>query len=469
MPDTPQPRSLQELLDHIPNLVDHLYNQPLTLLGTFPEVPPEFTNWRDEQHAWRETVALLDQTYHMTNLYLSGPDALRLLERVGVNRFRGFLPGQAKQLVAVSPEGYVIGDGILFYLPDGRLKLVSRPGITNYVRFQAETGGYDVAVAVDQWSVQDPGRPRTVYRYELQGPRAPDLLEALHGGPLPAVGYFRIGTLDVAGRRVWFLRHGMAGVPGAELFGPWEDAAAVKAAILEIGSRFGLVRVGAKAYVTSGIEGVGWIPSPVPAIYTSPALRAYREWLVPTSEEATGSLGGSFYHPDITAYYFTPWELGYGHLIHFDHDFIGRQALEQRAGDRHRQKVTLVWNGDDVARAVATMLHEPPGRRAKFIDWPLPRYALWQYDAVSSLRGDPVGVSTTCGYVSNASAILSLAVVDPDFSRPGTEVVVHWGEPHGGSQKPTVERHVPFDIRATVAPVPYAEAARRYLQAARGH
>jgi vanillate/3-O-methylgallate O-demethylase len=83
--------------------------------------------------------------------------------------------------------------------------------------------------------------------------------------------------------------------------------------------------------------------------------------------------------------------------------------------------------------------------------------------------GDLVGLSTTCGYISNASAILSLAVVDPEFSQPGTEVVLRWGEPQGGSQKPAVERHLPFDIRATVAPVPYAEKARQYLATARGH
>lgn len=469
MSQTPQAGTLQELLDRTSNIVDHLYNQPMTLLGTFPDVPPEFTNWRDEQHAWRDAVALFDQTYHMTNLYLSGPDAVKVLERVGVNSFRNFQPGQAKQLVAVSPEGYLVGDGILFYLPDGRLKLVSRPGINNYVRFHAETGGYEVRVDVDQWSVQDPQRPRTVYRYELQGPLAPQLLEVLNGGPLPEVSYFRIGEMTVAGRKVWFLRHGMSGVPGAELFGPWEDGQAVKEAILEAGRPFGLRRVGAKAYITSGIEGVGWIPSPVPAVYTSPALRAYREWLPATSEEATGSLGGSFYAPNIEAYYFTPWDLGYGHLIRWDHDFVGREALERMAGERHRTKVTLVWNGEDVARAIATMFREPPGQRAKFIDWPLPRYALWQYDAVVSPGGDLVGLSTTCGYISNASAILSLAVVDPEFSQPGTEVVLRWGEPQGGSQKPAVEWHQPFEIRATVAPVPYAESARQYLTAVRGH
>lgn len=110
-------QSLQDLLNRIPSIVDHLCNQPLTLLGTFPDLPPEFTNWRDEQQSWRETVALFDQSYHMTNLYLSGPGALRLLEHVGINSLRSFRPGQAKQLVACSPEGYVIGDGILFFSP----------------------------------------------------------------------------------------------------------------------------------------------------------------------------------------------------------------------------------------------------------------------------------------------------------------------------------------------------------------
>jgi hypothetical protein len=35
-----------------------------------------------------------------------------------------------------------------------------------------------------------------------------------------------------------------------------------------------------------------------------------------------------------------------------------------------------------------------------------------------------------------------------------------WGEPGGGSKKPTVERHVQTEIRAIVSPVPYAEVAR---------
>ena len=34
----------------------------------YPMVPSEFSNWRDEQRAWRETCALFDQSHHMTDL-----------------------------------------------------------------------------------------------------------------------------------------------------------------------------------------------------------------------------------------------------------------------------------------------------------------------------------------------------------------------------------------------------------------
>jgi vanillate/3-O-methylgallate O-demethylase len=139
------------------------------------------------------------------------------------------------------------------------------------------------------------------------------------------------------------------------------------------------------------------------------------------------------------------------------------------ADQPHRVKVTLVWDGDDVTQTIRTMFSAPPGRRAKFIDWPLPRYALWQYDAVMNERGERIGVSTTCGYSSNFSAFLSLAVLDPAYSQPGTRVTILWGERNGGSQKPLVERHLQTEIRATVAPVPFADHARQYLLAARGH
>ncbi len=84
--------------------------------------PSEFSNWRDEQHAWRETCCLFDQSHHMTDLYIKGPDALKLLSATGVNSFATFAVNKAKQFVACNYDGYVIGDAILFYLDEERVQ-----------------------------------------------------------------------------------------------------------------------------------------------------------------------------------------------------------------------------------------------------------------------------------------------------------------------------------------------------------
>ena len=60
------------------------------------------------------------------------------------------------------------------------------------------------------------------------------------------------------------LRHGMAGAPGLEIWGPYAEHEEIRAAIVEAGKDFGLVEVGSRAYATNTLES-GWIPSPLPA------------------------------------------------------------------------------------------------------------------------------------------------------------------------------------------------------------
>ena len=100
----------------------------------YPAVPAEFSNWREEQVAWRETAALFDQSHHMTDLYIEGPDVIRLLSELGINTFANAAVDKAKQFVAVNPDGYVIGDAILFFLDENRVSLVGRPSAHNSTR-----------------------------------------------------------------------------------------------------------------------------------------------------------------------------------------------------------------------------------------------------------------------------------------------------------------------------------------------
>jgi vanillate/3-O-methylgallate O-demethylase len=264
-------------------------------------------------------------------------------------------------------------------------------------------------------------------------------------------------VITIAGRKVRALRHGMAGAPGLEVWGPYAEGEDIRAAIIEAGKDFGLVQVGSRAYATNTLES-GWIPSPLPSVYTGEKMKAYRQWLPAASYEGTGSLGGSFVSSNIEDYYLTPYELGYGPFVKFDHDFIGRDALEKIAGKPHRKKVTFAWNADDVSKVMRSML-DPGVEHYKCIDLPLSNYASASYDKVLN-AGKMVGLSMFSGYSYNERSMLSLGVVDPDIEI-GNEVTLVWGEEGGGSRKTTVERHKQIEIRAIVSPVPYSEVARK--------
>ena len=447
-------QSLEELLQTVGSPVKLLRDAQIGPYA-FPVVRSEFSNWRDEQRAWKETCALFDQSHHMTDLYVEGPDALKLFSDLAVNSFKNFKVDQAKQFVACNHDGYVIGDAILFYLDENRFNLVGRPPAHNWVQYNLETGRYKASAERDERSAVNQGK-RKAFRYQVQGPNALRVMEKVTGKPAPDIRFFNIGLFNIAGRDVRALRHGMVGQPGWELFGPWEYGDEVRNAIVEGGKEFGIRQVGSRAYPTSCLES-GWIPSPLPAVYTGEEMKAYRQWLKSTSYEATASLGGSFYSDNIADYYLTPYDLGYGPFVKFDHDFVGRQALEKKVNNQERKKVTLVWNREDLKRASGSLFEA--GDIAKYIDLPLANYSTLPFDKVLK-DGKTVGVSTYTGYTYNERVMLSLGVVDNRHSEVGTEVTIVWGEEGRGSSKPTVERHVQAQIRATVASVPYAEVAR---------
>ncbi|HEY7730204.1 MAG TPA: hypothetical protein VH950_04795, partial [Gaiellaceae bacterium] len=317
-------RSLEDLLGTVASPVELLRNSQ-TGANVFPGVP-EFTNWRDEQRAWQTTAVLFNQSFHMNDLAVEGPDALALLSHLGVNSFEGFSGERAKHFVPCSPDGFVIGDVILFALGENRFNLVGRAPALNWVTYHAETGGYDVQVELDvRTPLRTDGRRRS-YRFQVQGPTAMQVIEKALGESPAELKFFHLTTLTIAGKPVRALRHGMVGQPGWELFGPWDDGSAVHEALVAAGEELGLRLAGARAYSSNTLES-GWIPSPLPAVYSGDSMQAYREWLPAAGYEGSASIGGSFVSDDIEDYYFTPWDIGYGHLVKFDHDFVGREAL----------------------------------------------------------------------------------------------------------------------------------------------
>ena len=118
-------RNLEEVLKAAGNTVDMLRNSQIGAY-VYPVVPGEFSNWRDEQAAWQKSAVLFDQSHHMVEQYVQGPDTLKLFTHLGMNSFANFPVNRAKQLAPTNYDGYIIGDGILFHLEDNHMVFVGR-------------------------------------------------------------------------------------------------------------------------------------------------------------------------------------------------------------------------------------------------------------------------------------------------------------------------------------------------------
>lgn len=444
------------------------YKTPVEMLRSskigmyvYPVVAPEFSNWRDEQRAWRDSAVLFDQTHHMDELTVEGPQAEAFLAHTGINGFANFELSRAKHFVPVTPAGHVIGDMIIFRERVDKFILVGRSPTANWLRFQAAYDNWNVRLTYDPRSDSRPDGERVMrghYRFQIQGPDAPRLMERMNGGPIPDIKFFHVDWINVGSKRVQALRHGMAGAPGLEIWGPYADKHYIRSVIMEAARDLGinLAQVGSRAYSTNTLES-GWIPSPLPGIYTGDGMMAeYRNWLGADSYEAVGSIGGSYVSDNIEDYYVNPFELGYGFYIGWKkEDFIGKQALQSMKDSPNRKRVTFEWNRDDVLKVIASGLEQ--GTPYKWLDFPQPNYASSSADMVMD-NGQMVGMSMFNGYSFNERCFLSLGVVDPSVEI-GDVLTLVWGEPDE-SGKTSTEQHKQAEIRVRVSPTPYAAEAR---------
>lgn len=407
-----------------------------------PVVQPEYVGWREEQAAWRQGVALSDLSHHMSDLFLEGPDATRLLAAISANDYESFEIGQAKQFIPVTDEGYIVTDGILMREAPQRYVLSGVPAAQSWVLYHAQKGGYAVSVSIDPDSSTRTSGDPVLFRYQIQGPRVPELLERAFGEPIPKMKLFHSVPVLLAGRSFRAFRHGIAGQIGYEFIGPWRDGPAVKEALMSAGKSVGMVHVGGLAHATNGIES-GWVPTPTPGIYTAPELADYRRFLSLRSFEGEKPLHGTFFSENIEDYYVSPYELGYGKSIVFNHEFIGRKALERAKSRPMRTKVTLVLNIDDVR----DIFGANPGYVLS--------YARYRIESATAMAG----MTFYSAWIDPIGTILSLALIDPRYAPSGTEVAVVWGEHPGAAGVQDTDLRF-ARIRATVRSSPYDEFVR---------
>lgn len=398
---------------------------------------PEYTDWIDESMSWKETCYLGDWSFLWERRFW-GPDALKLFSDISVNSFSRFAVGQSKHVVHCNEDGKVIHEGILSRLGDEEFMLFGRGCF--WADYKLRHGHYRAQSKAEDW-----------FNFQVSGPLAIHVVEKAAGQSLRDVKFMHSGKIRIRGHEILALRQGMAGEIGFELQGPAEHAAEVHDTVMDAGREFGIRRLGGRAVFINHLEACfpTIITDYCPAIFDDnmSEYRAEFQAAMP-AVASTFNIAGSFEASDIRAWYRSPVELGWARNVKFDHDFIGRSALEPEVANPKRVMRTLVWNADDVTDVYASLFRQD--KPYDFMELPRDQRGFMYADKVLH-NGRLAGISTSRGYSYYFRQMLSLCVIDIEQSEPGTEVAVIWGNP-GSPQK---------EIRATVAPAPYKKDNRR--------
>ena len=408
--------------------------------------PFEYTGWRNETNAWKESCYINSSLNPTDTQWLKGPDALKFLSDHCVNNFEKFPVGTGKHGIMCNKDGFVMTDGIILRLDEDEFMLywLSLP-----VPYYLSKGNYDVQHKIITGSK---------YLFQLCGPRSLEIVEAATNENLHDIKFMHHRMSSIAGKEVRILRAGMGGTLGYEVHGNIEDAIPVYNALIAAGEKYDLRKLGMRAYNMTHYE----------AGFPQFILDFFGPWFEDEDfKNFIHSIGlvniGSFAENTEATYfkgsmgtdkklrYRNPYDLGWGGMVKFNHDFIGREALEKIAANPPRKMVTLVWNIDDILDVHRSQFES--GETYAPMDEPEDYvfYGKYAYHADQVLKdGKVVGISTGRMNSYWYRKMISLCSLDTEYCEIGTEVVVLWGDP-GTRQK---------EIRATVARYPYLDLLR---------
>jgi vanillate/3-O-methylgallate O-demethylase len=396
----------------------------------------EFDGWKPESMSWK-TGCYIHTGLSNTQTNFTGPDVKEFFSSIAVNSFENFPIGSMKHSIYCTEDGLMTAHAIL-----------QRNDENEYRYFAGQPWPHFKLVTSSDFDVQMDPVPS--YLTQVAGPTSLETLERATGESLRDIGFLRFRPATIAGKTVEVGRIGMSGNLAYEVRGPLEDGPEIYDAVFRAGKDLGIQRLGWRTYLVNHIEGgfpqMNWTFAS--AANEDPGYLAFVEQSRFTPPMAmTGSVDPADMRPRLR----TPVEVGWQRAVKFDHDFVGRRALEEEVANPRRTTVTLRWNPEDVLDIYASLLQ--PGEEYKTID--LPTSPSWKEGMsvhADHVRKDgrPVGVSSGTAYSYFYRQVLSHGTIDVDQAEIGNEVVVQWGD-HGGRIK---------DVRATVERFPYLSEGR---------
>ena len=397
----------------------------------------EFSGWQAESMSWKKGCYIHAGLSGGSPVVYSGPGAEQFLSGICVNGFAKFRPGTCKHAVMCDEQGLITGHGVLQREASDRFRLFVHGVWSNFMFTKTE-------LRVKEDMLDE-------YLFQIAGPTSLQALEAATGDDLHDIGFLRFKKSSIRGKQVEVMRIGMAGSLAYELHGPMEEAAEVYDAVFQAGRKYGMERLGWRTYTVNHVEG-GYPQQIWTFLSSAPENSEYRAFIERLGAAASldAQWSGSVDPQDRRARYRTPLEVGWEKSVNFNHEFVGKQALQSEHANPQKTIVTLVWNVDDVIDIYASLFRS--GEDYRYLEMPTsPHLRGFLAHADHVLKdGVPVGISSGTTYSYYYRKVISHCTIDKQHAQIGKEVVVKWGD-HGKRIK---------DVRATVERFPYYDEHR---------
>lgn len=356
-----------------------------------------------------------------------GPDAEKLISDCSINNIYKWKAGKCKHLVALTPDGLVANHAL--FLKDSEDTFRTTAGCSVPYINGIQSGEYQCEYIVDN-----------IFVFQLSGPLSLTILEKVTQTDLHDMGFLNFKPVSIPGidAELEVCRIGMSGTLAYELHGKFEVGPVVYDAVYQAGKPMGMKRMGWKDYTVNHTFG-GYAQMTVnflTSLYQYPDFCA----TAPFKEVNKGSVDPA----DMRARYRTPIECDWAWMAKFDHEFVGREALEKEMANPKRKLVSLEFHVEDLTDVYRSQFTDSP---YKYMDMPCadPQPAGGHQDYVTDKDGNIIGISADPTYSSHFHTMISHAIIDVDKIEEGAEVLVQWGD-YGKKIK---------NLRAKIAKFPY--------------
>lgn len=418
------------------NLDSELFKGAYTIspMNGMANLPWLYSDSKTEYLACRES-AWLGTNLNLTPIFdISGPDAAKFFNQTCVNRdFSVMKPGQSKHAIICNEKGKMLADGVVMKKEDGSYRTYWMAPVIQYFMLKS---GLDV-----QGNYLD-----DEYFFQIDGPKSLEILEEATQTDLHDIKFARNKTVKICGTDMVVHRLGMSGALAYEVHGDAENAEMVYKVLRDTVEKYGGKPLGCLNYAILNHTPAGY-PNQLQhysfALLTGdPDLAEFAKnncMMFPLA-------GSASVNPEDCER--SPYDVGWGYLVNFDHDFMGKEALLEMKQKKEKTAVTLEWNTEDVGEVFMSQF-----RGTDVEPYDVIHTVSVQDDATNLTTrcdyvladGKQIGVASGRTYAYYERRMISLGFIDTEYAKEGQEVVVLWGTP-GHPQK---------EIRATVARFPY--------------